>query len=111
MVFLREKFYFQMFHDCMPSSHFLKQLYYLKRYKYTFGISSIITFSMFIQILYDYIETKAFVSILIKQYSRWVQRRSLCLSANPAKSAVFLDGELCLDSRISSFKTIRESYK
>jgi hypothetical protein len=104
MVYLREKFHFQMFHDCMPSSHFLKQLYYLKRYIYTFGISSIITFSIFIQRLYDYIETKEFVGVLLKQYSRWVQRHSLCLSADPAKSAVFLDGELCLDSRISSFR-------
>jgi hypothetical protein len=51
--------------------------------------------------IYNYKDTKAFVSVLLKQDSRWIQLHS----ADPPSSADFLGrGELCEDSRISRYR-------
>ncbi len=47
------------------------------------------------QRLYNYIDARASVSIRLKQGNRWVQRHSLCLSADPPSSTVFW-GAFCV---------------
>ncbi len=42
------------------------------------------------QRLYNYIDTKVFVSVPLKHDSRWVHRHSLCLSADPLLVCYFL---------------------
>jgi hypothetical protein len=42
------------------------------------------------QRLYNYIDNKPFVGVLLKQDSRWVHQRTLCLSVDPSLTAVFL---------------------
>ncbi len=52
------------------------------------------------QRLFNNIDTKAFVWLPLKQDSRRVQRHSLCLSADPLASVVFLGWcYLCIDKK------------